>query len=84
MDACCLRARGDVWAGYRCLTLGLEQALEVASHAPWGQELADAYLGALQYYAELPPAPQWNPGRASAASPGPSLRRPSPRRILSH
>ena len=54
-EACHLGGRGDVYAGFRCLTAGVERAKEYReSGTPWADEVADEYLGALACYAELP------------------------------
>jgi hypothetical protein len=53
-DACLLNARGDAWAGYRCLSEGLERARSLAQEGnEWANELTRSYLVALEEYAGI-------------------------------
>jgi hypothetical protein len=53
-DACSLAGVGDESAGRRCLSLNLEHARELAGGGEaWAADLVDAYLSALEEYAEI-------------------------------
>lgn len=53
-DACLLNSRGDTWAGYRCLSEGLERARSLAEEGnEWANELTRSYMVALEEYAGI-------------------------------
>jgi hypothetical protein len=53
-DACSLKSRGDAWAGYQCLSEGLERARWLAEEGnEWARALSHSYQVALEEYAGI-------------------------------